>query len=67
MSVQLVVKQEGREISVTVDLPPPQELGGGEGVTADAERATASAALSCFSAAAGRDDRSVLKAVLCKL
>ena len=55
MSVQLLVQQEDSQDPVTVNLPSTEELGGGEGVTAQAETATAAALISCISAVAKTD------------
>ena len=53
MAVQLVVNYYG-EKRIVVNLPPSRELG--EGVTEDAERATAAALFGCVSSAAASDD-----------
>ena len=57
MAVHLVVQQASTRDSVTVNLPPTEELGGGEGVTENAEAATAAAVISSFSCAAQNDAR----------
>lgn len=57
MAVQLVVQQGETRDSVTVNLPPTEELGEGEGVTANAETATAAALISSISTAAQSDSR----------
>lgn len=57
MAVQLVVQQGETQVPVTVNLPPTEELGRGEGVTANAETATAAALFSSISTAAQNDSR----------
>jgi hypothetical protein len=57
MAVHLVVQQTATRVSVTVNLPATEELGGGEGVTENAETATAAAVFSSFSCAAQNDPR----------